>query len=62
MAVAFKLEVRLTQLVHKIATKFPTLHLCFRRTAIEWDYSGYTLINKPEEYGDEKSKIARRNS
>jgi hypothetical protein len=54
---ASKLEMHISQFVHKIATKFQRLYLCFRGPAIQWKYWQCCTTQRGET-GSGKSKMA----
>ena len=54
---AYKLEIRLCQLVYKIAMQFQRLYLCFRGPAILWK-RWHCCTTKRGETGSGKSKMA----
>ena len=53
---ACKLEIRITQRVHKLTTKFQRRYLCFRGPAIQWKLL-QCCTTKREETESGKSKI-----
>ena len=57
---ASKLQIRISQLVHKITTKFKRLYLCFLGPAIQWD-RWKCCTTKREETGSGKSKMVASN-
>ena len=54
---ASKLEIRISQLVYKIAMQFQRLYLCFQGPAIQWEW-WQCRTTKRGETGSGKSKMA----